>query len=68
MGQQMYPGMEGSATPTPVAPAGPARGVTPGQFRGRGIPQGMGLRGRGAPFAGRGRGSSFVCPPLRRVD
>ncbi|KAI0368911.1 hypothetical protein BV20DRAFT_947241 [Pilatotrama ljubarskyi] len=55
MGQQMYPGMEGSGTPTPIAPT-PTRGVPPGQFRGRGMPQGMGLRGRGAGFAGRGRG------------
>ncbi|KAI0640126.1 hypothetical protein C8Q77DRAFT_1153018 [Trametes polyzona] len=53
MGQQMYPGMEGSGTPTPVPPAQP-RGAQ-GQFRGRVMPQGMGLRGRGA-FAGRGRG------------
>ncbi|OBZ78856.1 hypothetical protein A0H81_01358 [Grifola frondosa] len=54
MGQQMYPGMEGSSTPgqTPT----PTRGVVaPGQFRGRGMPQGMGLRGRGGGFVGRGR-------------
>ena len=57
MGQQMYPGMEGSGTPGPVAPT-PTRGVAQGQFRGRGMSQGM--RGRGAVFAGRGRGSSFV--------
>ncbi|KAI9066452.1 hypothetical protein FKP32DRAFT_1684398 [Trametes sanguinea] len=55
MGAQMYPGMEGSGTPTPVAPA-PTRGVPQGPFRGRGIPAGPGLRGRGAGFAGRGRG------------
>ncbi|KAI8990654.1 hypothetical protein BD414DRAFT_535932 [Trametes punicea] len=55
MGPQMYPGMEGSGTPTPVAPT-PTRGVPPGQFRGRGIPPGIGMRGRGVGFAGRGRG------------
>ncbi|OJT09548.1 Pre-mRNA polyadenylation factor fip1, partial [Trametes pubescens] len=54
MGQQMYPGMDGSGTPTPVAPT---RGVHQGQFRGRGMGQGLGLRGRGAGFAGRGRGT-----------
>ena len=60
MGQQMYPGMEGSGTPVPVAPA-PTRGVAQGQFRGRGMPQGM--RGRGVPFAGRGRGPLFMSVP-----
>ncbi|CDO73408.1 hypothetical protein BN946_scf185013.g42 [Trametes cinnabarina] len=55
MGAQMYPGMEGSGTPTPVAPAA-TRAVPQGPFRGRGIPAGPGLRGRGAGFAGRGRG------------
>ncbi|KAI0830889.1 hypothetical protein BC628DRAFT_1312893 [Trametes gibbosa] len=56
MGQQMYPSMEGSGTPTPVAPA-LVRGGQQGQFRGRGIPQGLGVRGgRAAGFAGRGRG------------
>ncbi|KAH9932084.1 uncharacterized protein BXZ73DRAFT_90020 [Epithele typhae] len=55
MGQQMYPGMEGNGTPGPVAPAA-ARNVPQQPFRGRGMPQGMGPRGRGAGFAGRGRG------------
>ena len=57
MGQQMYPGMEGSGTPGPVAPAA-VRAVPQGQFRGRGMVQGMGMRGRGAGFPGRGRGMS----------
>ncbi|KAI0706301.1 hypothetical protein C8T65DRAFT_652290 [Cerioporus squamosus] len=55
MGQQMYPGMEGNNTPTPI-PTGPSRGVTQAGFRGRNMQQGMGMRGRGAGFAGRGRG------------
>ncbi len=51
----MYPGIEGSSTP--VQTPTPIRGVTPGQFRGRGMPQNIGLRGaRGGGFAGRGRG------------
>ncbi|TFK89871.1 hypothetical protein K466DRAFT_6949 [Polyporus arcularius HHB13444] len=52
MGQQMYPGMEGNSTPTPI-PTGPSRGLA---HRGRGMQQGLGMRGRGAGFAGRGRG------------
>ncbi|RPD64624.1 Fip1-domain-containing protein [Lentinus tigrinus ALCF2SS1-6] len=56
MGQQMYPGMEGTGTPTPV-PTGPSRGLAQGQFRGRGMQQGLGMRGRGAGFPGRGRGA-----------
>ena len=63
MGQQMYPGMEGAGTPTPI-PTGPSRGVAQSQFRGRGMQQGVGMRGRGAGFAGRGRGMSL--PHLRR--
>ncbi|OCH95726.1 hypothetical protein OBBRIDRAFT_787932 [Obba rivulosa] len=64
MGQQMYPGMEGSGTPVPV-PA-PVRSVPPGQFRGRGMPQGMGMRGRGGGggFAGRGRVPVRPASPL----
>ncbi|KAF8845989.1 Fip1-domain-containing protein [Paxillus ammoniavirescens] len=64
MGQGMYPGMEGSATPVPVpvqtpvqghtpAPGHTGRGAPPAQFRGRAMAQG--LRGRGG-FVGRGRG------------
>ena len=50
MGQQMYPGMEGSGTPGP----GAGRGVTSGQvpFRGRGVIP----RARGTGFQARGRG------------
>ncbi|EMD42254.1 hypothetical protein CERSUDRAFT_110784 [Gelatoporia subvermispora B] len=63
MGQQMYPGMEGSGTPVP-APT-PVRGGPPGPFRGRGIPQGMGMRGRGGGgFAGRGRVPVRPASPL----
>ncbi|TDL20885.1 hypothetical protein BD410DRAFT_771928 [Rickenella mellea] len=60
--QQMYPGMEGSGTPV-----APVRGATPGQFRGRGMVAGVGLRGRGANFPGRGRGRGAMydgMPPL----
>jgi len=53
MGQQMYPGMEGSSTPVP-APTPSRAGPAPGQFRARGIPQGMGMRARGS-YASRGR-------------
>ncbi|KAH0837922.1 hypothetical protein J3R83DRAFT_6154 [Lanmaoa asiatica] len=64
MGQGMYGGMEGNATPvtvpvqTPVqgptpAPGHVGRGAPPVQFRGRAMAQG--LRGRGG-FIGRGRG------------
>ncbi|KAH7930463.1 hypothetical protein BV22DRAFT_1124963 [Leucogyrophana mollusca] len=76
MGQPMYAGMEGSATPghppvqgPPVpapGPTGAGRGASPAQFRGRGMPQG--LRGRGA-FGGRGRGrygsDNGPPPPVR---
>lgn len=53
----MYPsGDGGSATPGPGST--PTRGGTPGHFRGRGMPQNVGLRGvRGSGFAGRGRGT-----------
>ncbi|CCL98162.1 uncharacterized protein FIBRA_00156 [Fibroporia radiculosa] len=51
MGQQMYPGIEGSTTPV-AAPTPSRGGPPPGQFRGRPMPQGM--RGRGA-YSGRGR-------------
>ncbi|EGO05291.1 hypothetical protein SERLA73DRAFT_174374 [Serpula lacrymans var. lacrymans S7.3] len=58
MGQQMYPGMEGSGTPVPVPGPGPTagpsgRGAPTGPFRGRAMGQNM--RGRGG-FPGRGRG------------
>jgi hypothetical protein len=51
MGQPMYSGMDGSATPTT-----PARGAAPGSFRGRMAPN-MGPRGRGR---GRGRGGLYT--------
>lgn len=51
MGQQMYPGMEGSGTPGP----GPGRGAAPSPFRGRGL-----QRGRGPGFQGRGRGRGGI--------
>jgi pre-mRNA 3'-end-processing factor FIP1 len=64
MGQGMYAGMEGNATPVPVpvqtpvqgptpTPGHVGRGAPPVQFRGRAMAQG--LRGRGG-FVGRGRG------------
>ena len=51
MGQQMYPGMEGSATPGP----GVGRGATPAPFRSRGM-----QRGRGSGFQSRGRGRGGI--------
>jgi pre-mRNA 3'-end-processing factor FIP1 len=71
MGQGMYPGMEGGATPVPVpvqtpvqtptpAPGHGGRGAPPAQFRGRAMAQG--LRGRGG-FVGRGRGRYDGPPP-----
>ncbi|KIJ66421.1 hypothetical protein HYDPIDRAFT_180849 [Hydnomerulius pinastri MD-312] len=71
MGQGMYPGMEGSATPVPVPVQAPVpgptqgpghggRGAPPAQFRGRAMAQG--LRGRGG-FVGRGRGRFDGPPP-----
>lgn len=58
----MYPNManmEGNGTPAPSTT--PTRGGPPPHFRGRGMPQGTGLRGvRGGGFAGRGRGMSLV--------
>ncbi|KAI0931636.1 hypothetical protein AcW1_001019 [Taiwanofungus camphoratus] len=51
MGQQMYPGMEGSSTPVP-APTPTRGGPAPGQFRGRGMPTGMRAR---PSYSGRGR-------------
>lgn len=58
MGQQMYPGMEGSVTPGP----GAGRGVPPVvPFRGRGMPRGRGGRGRGRGgiYAGGADGGTF---------
>lgn len=67
MGQQMYPGVEGNAG-SPVAPAPPMRGGTPGHFRGRGMPPTAPLRGaRGGGFAGRGRRKCFACLKTRQL-
>jgi len=58
---QMFPVMEQQQT---VAPVSSGRG-TPVPFRGRAVP-GMGLRGRGFPARGRGRGGIYggdVPPP-----
>lgn len=56
MGQQMYPGMEGSVTPG----SGAGRGAPPVPFRGRGMPRGRGRgRGRGGIYAGGADGGTF---------
>ncbi|EPQ60222.1 hypothetical protein GLOTRDRAFT_108853 [Gloeophyllum trabeum ATCC 11539] len=81
MGQQMYPGMEGSGTPGPGPSQGPSSGpvqtptpipaaprgpATPVSYRGRPMQQGMGVRGmRGGYGMGRGRGHAPQNLPVR---
>ena len=55
MVQELYPNMQGSQTVTPAPGAG--RGAAQIPFRGRGAP---GLRGRGFPGRGRGRGGLYA--------
>lgn len=54
MGQQMYPVMESNSVPAPAPnpPRVPSGAGAP--FRGRGM-QGLGIRGRGNVYSGRGR-------------
>ncbi|EDR15306.1 uncharacterized protein LACBIDRAFT_301408 [Laccaria bicolor S238N-H82] len=58
MVQELYPNMQGSQTVTPAPGAG--RGAAQIPFRGRGAP---GLRGRGFPGRGRGRGGLYADAP-----